>query len=382
MSIYTEALDDNLAIGDTSVVGAGVSLLDSLSGSDNFLTRLSFTEVESAALSDTPAYGYAAGANGIESAIVSDILQFASTYHLSLSERAIVSSAINSGSVVPLLDNVSITDALNSVIRVTMREAVAISDAVLSQNTYRLLVGDVLVGDDALLAYNSVVLTESSVLSDALSKQYTGAVDFDDMAYVQDYLAESMRFYSLISEASTLDDDLAPQMIFNPVLDDYLWSNEYLSPDNNVSTWVLNTRTNALTEYTNWNFNSFASVGRKYIAANAQGLYELDGERDVTTNINACVSGGLVQFNGVKFAGFKGIYIGVRGQGEYFLKLVAGDARVYVYQFTSNPALMTSKVIVGKGLRSRYFQWSLVSTGPDFDLDNVEFVPMVSDRRV
>jgi hypothetical protein len=37
---------------------------------------------------------------------------------------------------------------------------------------------------------------------------------------------------------------------------------------------------------------------------------------------------------------------------------------------------------MGKGLRSRYFAFELVSTGQDFDLDTLEFIPLVADRRV
>ena len=70
------------------------------------------------------------------------------------------------------------------------------------------------------------------------------------------------------------------------------------------------------------------------------------------------------------------------GNNDFYAKIIAGDGREYVYKFVSQPGLMTTKVNVGKGLRARYFQFELQSTGPDFDLDSIEFVPMMGQRRV
>jgi hypothetical protein len=37
---------------------------------------------------------------------------------------------------------------------------------------------------------------------------------------------------------------------------------------------------------------------------------------------------------------------------------------------------------MGKGQRARYFAFELISAGQDFDLDTIEFVPIVVQRRV
>jgi hypothetical protein len=39
-------------------------------------------------------------------------------------------------------------------------------------------------------------------------------------------------------------------------------------------------------------------------------------------------------------------------------------------------------VPLGKGLRARYFSFELISDGADFDMDAIEFIPLVSHRRV
>ena len=67
--------------------------------------------------------------------------------------------------------------------------------------------------------------------------------------------------------------------------------------------------------------------------------------------------------------------------GDIILKLDTGDGKTYTYQ-TVIQDMQSTKVRFGKGLRARYFSFELISTGPDFDLDTVEFLPLVAQRRV
>jgi hypothetical protein len=48
----------------------------------------------------------------------------------------------------------------------------------------------------------------------------------------------------------------------------------------------------------------------------------------------------------------------------------------------STRSMRSTKVHMGKGQRARYFSFELISTGGDFDLDTLEFVPIVVQRRV
>ena len=63
------------------------------------------------------------------------------------------------------------------------------------------------------------------------------------------------------------------------------------------------------------------------------------------------------------------------------LKLHTGDGKTYAYKVNAS-SMRTTRVKFGKGLRSRYLSWELISEGADFDLDTVEFVPISSQRRV
>lgn len=155
----------------------------------------------------------------------------------------------------------------------------------------------------------------------------------------------------------------------------------YLSPGDGVTTWVMNTRTAAVTEYDNFAFNSFARMGVKYIGASDAGLYELLGDGDDGTDVIATIKSGLAQWGGTHLGSIKAAYLATRGGGDFVLRIFSGDGKTYNYSVTANAA-RTTRVNIGKGLRARYFAFELISTGQDFDLDMLEFIPLIAQRRV
>lgn len=155
----------------------------------------------------------------------------------------------------------------------------------------------------------------------------------------------------------------------------------YLSPSGSVTTWALNTKTAALTEYDDYVFNSFARLDGRYLGASENGLYELTGDTDDGADIIAELETGNAQIAGSRFTSFRAAYLAVRGEGRFVLRLKTGDDKVYDYSVTAD-SMETAKVHLGKGLRARYFSFTLISTGQDFDLESLEFVPIAAQRRV
>ena len=183
------------------------------------------------------------------------------------------------------------------------------------------------------------------------------------------------------ADTLVLDDAEVLKLLFKPVISEELEiSAAYLAPNGNFTTWAVNTRTGAVSEYTNFAFNSFAQSGHKVLAASNDGLYELVGDTDNGTDIVAAIKSGYMQMNDSRFTGLKAVYLGVRGGGEYFLKLETPQGSTTYRVIAEDMA--TTKVWVGKGLRTRYLAFELVSTGQDFDLESIEFVPMRATRRV
>lgn len=179
-----------------------------------------------------------------------------------------------------------------------------------------------------------------------------------------------------------LDDVDVLQMIYSPeIAEGISLTAAYLSPGGGITTWAMNTRTAAVTEYSNYEFNSFARLGSKYIGASQDGLYELAGDDDEGTDVIAEIKSGFAQWAGSRFTVFKGAYLAVRGGGNFVLKLITGDDKEYVYGIAARD-MRSTKIRLGKGIRTRYFRFELISTGQDFDLEALEFVPLVAERRV
>lgn len=184
------------------------------------------------------------------------------------------------------------------------------------------------------------------------------------------------------TEGLNLDDVDAIKMVFKPSLTEGLeLSALYVAPDGSMTTWAINTRTGAVTEYTNYEFNSFAKFGNKYLAASSDGLYELLGNNDDGTNIIAKMKTGFAQFAGSHLCHFKAIYLGVRNGGTYYLRIETAEGTTTTYQLEAED-MKTTRIQVGKGLRARYFAFELETVdGQDFDLESIEFVPLVVQRR-
>ena len=197
-------------------------------------------------------------------------------------------------------------------------------------------------------------------------------------------LAENLVMRLALTESAQLSDAEVLQMIYSETMVEAIVAELlYQSPNGNITSWAINTRTNAVTQYGNFAFNSAASMGNKYIAADENGLYELVGSQDIQTPVVADFGGGYFQPGGSKFSGLKGVYIGAAGRGNYLLKIITGDQIERVYRSVLNPGMMTTKVNIGKGIRARYVAWELINEdGQDFSFDSVEFVPMLSGRRV
>lgn len=88
-----------------------------------------------------------------------------------------------------------------------------------------------------------------------------------------------------------------------------------------------------------------------------------------------------MQFGSVQLSRLKAAYLGMRGAGEYVLRIETGDGSIYDYGVSARD-MRTTKVHMGKGQQARYFAFELLGSGADFDLDSIEFVPLVKQRRV
>lgn len=304
------------------------------------------------------------------------------TYHVADGEIVRLAQLLRRAYPVVLSQTVSVAQSQALAMALVVLQRLRLLPAQAPITGYHLALAQALTLDSAVGRFLGLHLDDALAAADAVRLRYTAS------PVLSQHLGVVGDFGHTLALRLTSTLDLTPAQVLGMVyrgdalLDAIDLNGLFVTPGGRALTWAINTRTNAITEYSNYAFNSFAQMGLKYVAASADGIYELDGDDDDGVDIVAEIQSGLMRLNATKLAGLKGVYLALRGGGQFFLKLIAGDGRQYVYEVVAQPDLMTTKINVGKGLRSTFIGFNLKSVGQDFDLDALEFVPMLSDRRV
>lgn len=151
-----------------------------------------------------------------------------------------------------------------------------------------------------------------------------------------------------------------------------------------VLTHVMNTHTTAVTTFENYPFNSFAKIGDKYYGAGPSGLYEIDSEpTDAVAAIPWRMLTGQLDFGSAMQKRLSDFYIAMRSAGDVALTVAVDEQEPYEYslQATDIDRLKQRKVLLGKGLRGRYWQFGLSGTD-DFDMDAYSMTVLDTARRI
>lgn len=150
-------------------------------------------------------------------------------------------------------------------------------------------------------------------------------------------------------------------------------------------TIVMQTQNLALTEYTNYPFNSFAKFNGIYLGASGTGIFALTGATDAGTIIDAAARVGTSDFGTSHLKEVDRMYIGYRSDGEMVLRVFTDEIHVrdYLVKNKGLSGLHVNRVQMGKGVIARYYQFEIQNrNGSDFELDVMEVKPTVLKRRV
>lgn len=139
---------------------------------------------------------------------------------------------------------------------------------------------------------------------------------------------------------------------------------------------VMNTLTGAVTEYTNFSFQSLTPTN----AGSAAGLFLFGGDVDSATQIDANFTMGKTLQGTTLKKYIDMVYFAMKGAGNVTLT-VAGENNAYSYSF---PVLSSgeSRCKPGRGLRENYYAFGLSNQlGGDFEIDRVEVLVGESTSR-
>jgi hypothetical protein len=280
-----------------------------------------------------------------------------------------------------LTDAGTLSDALIPYVGLTVLEQVGVLSSVAAFASQRPVLVENTVIADELRKFMGASAADSGVVTDAVLRYLRARPAVAESVSMTDTSSWKLVIRLEADEDVVIDDVMALFWRARTAISDTVQLSGLLVTPSAFVTWAINTRTGATTTYTQFPYTSFARRGNRYLATAQDGLYTLDGDTDNGTNIIAEIESGFLQFAESRFTSFKAIYLGMHGSGDMFLRLETGDGKQYTYQVVAQN-METTKVRVGKGLRARYFSFALVSTGQDFDLDTVEFLPIGAQRRV
>jgi hypothetical protein len=317
-----------------------------------------------------------------ESTAIAHPLVVQSTYRRSLGEALQLLEQSASARHSTLMDSLGVSSPLVAVRTAQVLESLGLASLLITQARIGHTLATTIGLSAQVLRFFGLVGVEGVGVTSPLSGIPRYGRSATESIGVAASLTPALVLRAIAPEGLDITGSLALAWLANPVLHDgIVLDGAFLSPNEALVTWAMNTRNAAVSEYTQYSYTSFARRGTRYLGTSDTGLYVLDGDTDAGSPIIAHLRSGLLQMNGSKFAGFKAVYLGMHGTGETLFRVVAGSGETYTYRVVIQN-MQSTKVRMGKGLRARYFAFELESLGPDFDLDTVEFIPLTAQRRV
>lgn len=227
--------------------------------------------------------------------------------------------------------------------------------------------------------------SESLNLSDTSVLNKITSISFADTLNLHDSNTLSRLTFISFNERLSLQDALSSNAVFGLVFPETLQLSDLLGTNTPLLAYVVNANTNAVSTYQNYNFNSMFQLEGKYYGASDDGIYELEGDTDAGIAINASLTLGQQDFNSEMLKSLPTVYLGVKNSGGMILKVVTdnGVERMYQLNAAANTDLQTSRLTLGRGVASRYWQFELQNLeGSDFTLDTITFYSVILSRRI
>lgn len=155
-------------------------------------------------------------------------------------------------------------------------------------------------------------------------------------------------------------------------------------PEAESFAWATTEQGGMVTRYSGYNFQSFAEINGRYYGVRTDGVFLLEGVQDDEVPITAEVNLGGTNFGGAELKHLPCVYTGVRvTDGALFLKVETSQGDFTYQARRTTERMATQRFDLGRGLRDNWFDFTLIAEDvAEFELDNVEFNPVTSKRRI
>lgn len=154
--------------------------------------------------------------------------------------------------------------------------------------------------------------------------------------------------------------------------------------DDGFQVWALDYDSLAQSMYEHYNFNSFADLEGVSFGAKADGVYQLEGDRDSGAYIRASADFGRTALGTNLQKRVPYVYAGVSTSGRLVLRVSVDGGKSYsYYAIAAGSEQKVARFDLGHGLKGNYWHFELFNVeGADVDLDTIEFAPVFQQRRI
>lgn len=151
-----------------------------------------------------------------------------------------------------------------------------------------------------------------------------------------------------------------------------------------VLTIRVNTLNKAITQYSNFEFNSIGKMNGKKVALASDGIYELSGNTDDGTNISSRFDLPYSDFGSAYNKRIRKMYVGCNLEENMTISVSDDENRTASYTLSPVVANKNSTAKVNGqryGNKGAYYQLSIVNTlGGYFDIDFIKIIPVIINR--
>ncbi len=138
---------------------------------------------------------------------------------------------------------------------------------------------------------------------------------------------------------------------------------------------VTNTRNFAITEYSNFAFNSMCKFNGKFLYAKSDGIYEGGGDTDNGTQIVASYKTGAIDTYTTEVQRLRDAYLTFRSDGDVQLFSVGDEINTRAYTITGSPAttIHERRVKFERGIKDRHFNLGISNVnGSTLEADSIK----------
>jgi hypothetical protein len=139
-------------------------------------------------------------------------------------------------------------------------------------------------------------------------------------------------------------------------------------------TLVLNTSTSAITEYDNYDFNSFTEFNGNYLGCSSEGIELLEGDDDNGDDINSVVTYPTLDNNLALLRQLREAWFTGTNTGELTIDVKERESgTVYTYKTNKiNSDTHDDRIKFGKGFKNRFFDFTVKNIdGCDFSINSI-----------